>query len=716
MAASAAGEVVWEIAFEADDCRAPAIDGGRAVLGVTVGGVGRLQVRSLANGALLGERTLPGTCGADPGRLESGGSHWGVGAGDQVVLLDVSGDTPAVLQAADAGFLVEAVIALGSGGFVAAGGETLRVFTVADGTGGTALVAGSPIAAPGTLLSDPLAAPDCDPVASGGSHWWCPGGLVVAGGDGWLAAWALDGTVRYAQSTEDSVTGLALGDDGRVYSGGSHWLTGEGGWSLVAWSGPSGAPESLAGGATPAGVCVASPLVDTDGRVILDIGPDGPAVIPALAGGLAPGWARSGGSNTGAGTPADPGAPCPGGAVHLFSRPVVLDGLFSALSVAALPGGAAVMGGALSPEPFATGVPILVAIDAAGRRQWVLDLDDGDPSHPTVLNTVEVAGGALALMRGIPDGVTAGTRVVRVTADGQVAWDRFEGQVPNAWVRDAVELESGNIAVMGAYAPAEPTGDTWILLLDAAGGVLDSVPFDADGPVEIVTGTALPGDAGVVIGGLSGTDAYVGSWTLAGAADWQDIVPGTAARVVDVIPLSGGRTLAIGRDGDAAFTRIYSAGGALLGSSTLTGAFHPVAVRRSTTGRLVAFGDQFEVMLLSEGGAAGPIVAHAPGEPVQYGAAAASLAGGALLMVGQIAEVDFSVARGLALRIEPFGHAGCAAAGACVAVPGLDCGDSDPCTLDGCDPATGACTHAPLPDGAPCGDGTVCVAGACQSP
>lgn len=82
--------------------------------------------------------------------------------------------------------------------------------------------------------------------------------------------------------------------------------------------------------------------------------------------------------------------------------------------------------------------------------------------------------------------------------------------------------------------------------------------------------------------------------------------------------------------------------------------------------------------------------------------------------------------------------------GACAGVPLVSCDDGDPCTLDGCDPATGACltlplgcddgnpctrdscdgrlggcAHAPEPDGATCSDGDfctegdTCLAGAC---
>ena len=49
--------------------------------------------------------------------------------------------------------------------------------------------------------------------------------------------------------------------------------------------------------------------------------------------------------------------------------------------------------------------------------------------------------------------------------------------------------------------------------------------------------------------------------------------------------------------------------------------------------------------------------------------------------------------------------------GVCIGKGQLDCDDSDPCTLDACDPKTGICLHPPLKTGAPCDDGNSCSKG-----
>ncbi len=51
-------------------------------------------------------------------------------------------------------------------------------------------------------------------------------------------------------------------------------------------------------------------------------------------------------------------------------------------------------------------------------------------------------------------------------------------------------------------------------------------------------------------------------------------------------------------------------------------------------------------------------------------------------------------------------------AGECIPLDSQACDDTDPCTLDWCDPQTG-CQHEPLPDGWECGKCKMCLAGIC---
>jgi cysteine-rich repeat protein len=50
-------------------------------------------------------------------------------------------------------------------------------------------------------------------------------------------------------------------------------------------------------------------------------------------------------------------------------------------------------------------------------------------------------------------------------------------------------------------------------------------------------------------------------------------------------------------------------------------------------------------------------------------------------------------------------------AGSCLSTAPLNCNDSNPCTLDPCDPVTGCGAHPPAPSGTTCSDGNLCTLG-----
>lgn len=62
--------------------------------------------------------------------------------------------------------------------------------------------------------------------------------------------------------------------------------------------------------------------------------------------------------------------------------------------------------------------------------------------------------------------------------------------------------------------------------------------------------------------------------------------------------------------------------------------------------------------------------------------------------------------------LDPWGFDSCAAAGACGTLGWAACDDGNPCTIDGCDPATG-CTHTPAGTNTPCGKTEVCLGTVC---
>ena len=86
-----------------------------------------------------------------------------------------------------------------------------------------------------------------------------------------------------------------------------------------------------------------------------------------------------------------------------------------------------------------------------------------------------------------------------------------------------------------------------------------------------------------------------------------------------------------------------------------------------------------------------------------------------VLADGDTALVGVSDAKGPSrtwmLRVGPWGHDSCAAAGSCAQADSATCDDGNPCTYDQCD--QGKCSFAPASDGMDCGGGATCVAAKC---
>ena len=71
---------------------------------------------------------------------------------------------------------------------------------------------------------------------------------------------------------------------------------------------------------------------------------------------------------------------------------------------------------------------------------------------------------------------------------------------------------------------------------------------------------------------------------------------------------------------------------------------------------------------------------------------------------------DFSAV----LRVDPWGHSSCSAAGGCAELTPKTCDDGNACTFDICSPTAG-CVHNVAPNGAPCDDGNDCTVETCSA-
>ncbi|MCC6624161.1 MAG: hypothetical protein IT385_23120 [Deltaproteobacteria bacterium] len=259
----------------------------------------------------LGERPVTSALSFGKDVVSGGGSHWLVGTERGVVVIEdrlsrrLEGEpdptviaAPAIVARFDepAGVVTSVVPLSDPGASTSSGRTTLPRMAVAtirvdgdEGLGrhlrvleltfgddaGTLAPLGELIALPGALTAHPVAIDRCS-LAGGGSHWFCGDGdigALVAGGEGWLAAWGVPtGRALFEHQGELTWTGLAIGSGGWIAGGGSHWLPGrdDAGWSVRALHpGPTGDRldlvelELASGPETDA--CVPSPLWDTNG-------------------------------------------------------------------------------------------------------------------------------------------------------------------------------------------------------------------------------------------------------------------------------------------------------------------------------------------------------------------------------------------------------------------------------------------------------------------
>lgn len=328
-------------------------DGGRLAW---IDGARLREVTSLALGA---SPLTPAVAVARDG-LSGGGSHWLVGTSRGVLAIkdpladgrlvpDPTAPTGApriVGDWSEPDVRVTTLVTVGGHAVVslagqgAAGlGDRLRVLALARAGDAISLSpVGEVITLPGPLTAHPVARL-CEITADTGASDCPPGetGLVVTGGQGWIAGWYLpSGAEAFSRTTALTWTGISLGRGGWVAGGGSHWLpSGAPSWRALAFDAHAPAAEiQLGSGAGSA--CVPSPLWDTNGDVVAPIlgAAEVALVRGALAGvsgdlALAPGSPRPHGTARNGGTPQATGSVCADGVPRgLWSMPLGDDDLY----------------------------------------------------------------------------------------------------------------------------------------------------------------------------------------------------------------------------------------------------------------------------------------------------------------------------------------------------------------------------------------------------
>lgn len=699
-----AAQPVWSVDRPGAECGAPALGPDGLYVPITEGPGGALLRLALDGGDLAATVALPAPPTTAPGYGgldENGGSHWYVGVTD--ALIEISGDAvvgtlPLALQPTHLALPdPRSAIVLGT---LPGGAGPDHVQRVALGP--MMQPVGPPQRLPGVARSAPVAVPGCDGRdANGGSHWWCDKGAFALGGEGWLGAWSLaeERALFLHDQGDFAITGLAIGRDGRVYNGGSHWQGGpeEGRYRLQVAD-----PQGVLALDSGPGVCMTAPLLDGDGALVATLSSGAFVTADTAAGGLATGWARAGGDNAGRQGPGTTGGICEGGDAALFERPFTPAEVVEPAALANL--GEA---GALDSDLAITGIQHLAAgpalwlsrVGPTGDTLWSRAYPAVDlPEPATPLAVGAIAQGRLVVVQPTADWL----RLLRVEGDGTVLADiRLGSQIAHESITAAFG-PAGTGAVVGAFpdaAPGEP--DHWLLPIaddGAQGGELTLTdPRGAFRPTQVALDAG-----GYVVAGVGAEGAIVRALTPAGVERWRTPL-GRPGVVNGLRAIANGTIYALVNETmvEQSTLVVLDPTGAIVGQGSRPVLTMGLAVAPEGGGFAVA--KSAALLPFTPAGALEGPKARTTGT----GVAAVTRGDGAFMLV------QYDLVPGvLYVGTNAEGHTACAQAGRCVTLNA--CPEGEPCSIFECVPETGACDGLSLRDGTSCGPQQTCLRSVCE--
>ena len=720
---SATGAATWVRTWLGESCTTPARGAHTAMLVLNSDDGATLLAVSEIDGSDVAEIALPGSVTAGPVRAPStdlqsnGGSHWIVGAGDQVVEVSLKNG---VVSSVDLGGAADRLRTLDSGVVLAVRRADDQPVGVADATihrlqmtsAGLA-VAGAAIDAPGLIVAGPVIAAPCD-----GDTWWCESGVILAAGAEWVAAWnATSGAlIETAALPSQLLSTLTLGADGRAYAGGHHWSeAGDASSQLGAWT-PDKQWELLAEFTSDGRVF--GSILGTGDRLFAAQSADdaSPSVLLTTASTtdrLARGWARRLGNAGNAGPTQFVEGVCVGSESHVWAVIPPVLGTGDMEAVVALPDGGAVAAGELGLEgEYDLAV---VRFDPQGNVLWQHSYGTGGYDEVSALLFVD---GQVIIAGQSPVADWSGDAVVYWLDDsGNVTHSQLYGgtgkdEFEAAYARPAGFAFAGRTKI-------ESDEQAWLVLTDSAGNVENEWTFGDAEKNDRVDGVAALAESWI-LAGQSNTKLFQSQgkiWRLAadGQVEWELAAGGVFNdELLDVVVTDAGIIIAVGKTtpspaGAYGWVVRASADGTLLSEHQLEiagaravvpgpGGWFDVVGRGPDTQRLSAEG-------IATAGAATVLEGT-------VGAAAARASDGGLLIVGQTYQGIISVP--IVIKTDAWGAGSCTLAGSCVNVAAGACDDDNPCTTDGCDNETGACVNSAVADGTECSGGGTCNAAQCQ--
>ena len=342
--------------------------------------------------------------------------------------------------------------------------------------------------------------------------------------------------------------------------------------------------------------------------------------------------------------------------------------------------GSAMVVGTVVPKGGKPRAHLLHLGGADGKTKWGATLAAADESRGLAVAVDENgAAAAVGSLRTSPTAVHG--QLWRVSAGGVLQWQNTVGGVADRRL-NAVAVYPGGQVMAAGQGRVDDKG-IWkgqVTRISGTGKTLWDKDLPATGGA-LIAGMAAVGSDAVLAGHVFDSDGKRHGWTLrvdaAGDVKWQrQTAAGLAARSIAALPtgelLVGGEMDTAGGKADL-WLMAADSEGFLLWDRSLAG------LGAESAGAVAAVGST-----------------------------------GLALVGSTMAAADGAESAAMVVRADVWGHTSCALAGTCVAKALADCGDSNPCTLDGCH-ATKGCTH-PTVDDVPCEAGGTCfTSGTCKA-
>ncbi len=351
---------------------------------------------------------------------------------------------------------------------------------------------------------------------------------------------------------------------------------------------------------------------------------------------------------------------------------------------------------------------IIVRTGATGNTVWQTELTT------TPMDATAVAADGFAIIGDYyqPNTTNDDWKLERVDAAGKLLWGQTYGGADTDSPRAIAALPDGFALVGWTSSKGEGVAAAWLVRTDVKGALLWDKTFNA-GDNDTFNSLLALSDGFACLGDDRADQqfqTYLVRTDASGTKLWENRYGVTGHYGNSLAALPGGDFVLLGAvdgaTGGVSLRRVDSAGTSLWEKTFLTG--------YNVAAKVVALADGFAISnvgsTLTRTDSLGNVLWQVTlgGMPWSVRALRDGFA-----LAGDVASNTPGQTSGWLARTDAWGHASCVTRGLCATTVAATCDDSNPCTVDLCDPPSG-CHSSSLAHGTVCGAGTTCKAGVCQ--